>query len=888
MKSKRIWGLVLMAAAMTVQAQQRLDSLRMRVGYSSDNQVTMAGAIDKVTRERMNKGLMTNSLDALSGQAAGVQVQTGGNQEAMLSAVRVRGTTSLTGGNDPLVIIDGVQSDIMTLSTIFPTDIESFTILKDASETAQYGSRGAAGVIEVATKKGSGERFHIAYDGSVGFESIYKNLEMLSGSEFRQAAKNLDIPIIDMGYDTDFTKSPTRTGFVHTHHIAFGGGSQNANYRASVAVMDHQRVIQKNRFRNYIAKLDVTQRAFDDHLTVDLGVFGSLQKKDNIPFQQKLFYSAATFNPTFPDGRNEDGSYGQVTEALWINNPNSLLEMEDSENNGHFNVHLKALANLGYGLSMTAFGSFSYNNIENAHFYPTFVWSHGEAYRGNEKREEMLGNISLRWERDFNQHHLDLMALIEAGKEKRKGFYTTVTNIATDAFGYNNLSAGAVRPWEGTNSYYSDTHMESFLFRSQYSYNNRYTLTLNMRIDGSSKVGANNRWGYFPSVNGAWIVSNESWMKRISWLNKLKLRIGYGKSGNLGGIDSYMSQQLIKPNGVVNVGGTTAATLGIIRNANPDLRWEIKRTFNVGLDMAFWQNRIVLTADFYASKTTDMLYEYDVPVPPFTYDKLLANLGKMENSGVELGFGITPLRTKDAELSINMNWTFERNKLITLNGDYNGQQLTAPSTKGISALWGAGFHGSSDVCFQMVGEPLGVFYLYHCTGLKTNPDGSKEYELSDEKQICGQATPKAMMGSNIAFRYKQWDITIQMNGAFGHQIYNGTALTYMNMLSLPNYNVMKGAPEMNIQDQDISDYWLENGDYVNIDYVTLGWNVPLRSKYIHNLRVSCSVNNLATITGYSGLTPMINSSVVNSSLGIDDKRSYPVYRSYSLGLSIQF
>ena len=888
MKSKRIWGLVLMATAMTVQAQQRLDSLRMRVGYSSDNQVTLAGAIDKVTRERMNKGLMTNSLDALSGQAAGVQVQTGGNQEAMLSAVRVRGTTSLTGGNDPLVIIDGVQSDIMTLSTIFPTDIESFTILKDASETAQYGSRGAAGVIEVATKKGSGERFHIAYDGSVGFESIYKNLEMLSGSEFRQAAKNLDIPIIDMGYDTDFTKSPTRTGFVHTHHIAFGGGSQNANYRASVAVMDHQRVIQKNRFRNYIAKLDVTQRAFDDHLTVDLGVFGSLQKKDNIPFQQKLFYSAATFNPTFPDGRNEDGSYGQVTEALWINNPNSLLEMEDSENNGHFNVHLKALANLGYGLSMTAFGSFTYNNIENAHFYPTFVWSHGEAYRGNEKREEMLGNISLRWERDFNQHHLDLMALIEAGKEKRKGFYTTATNIATDAFGYDNLSAGAVRPWEGTNSYYSDTHMESFLFRSQYSYNNRYTLTLNMRIDGSSKVGANNRWGYFPSVNGAWIVSNEPWMKRISWLNKLKLRIGYGKSGNLGGIDSYMSQQLIKPNGVVNVGGTTVATLGIIRNANPDLRWEIKRTFNVGLDMAFWQNRIVLTADFYASKTTDMLYEYDVPVPPFTYDKLLANLGKMENSGVELGFGITPLRTKDTELSINMNWTFERNKLITLNGDYNGQQLTAPSTKGISALWGAGFHGSSDVCFQMVGQPLGVFYLYHCTGLKTNPDGSKEYELSDEKQICGQATPKAMMGSNIAFRYKQWDITIQMNGAFGHQIYNGTALTYMNMLSLPNYNVMKGAPEMNIQDQDISDYWLENGDYVNIDYVTLGWNVPLRSKYIHNLRVSCSVNNLATITGYSGLTPMINSSVVNSSLGIDDKRSYPVYRSYSLGLSIQF
>ena len=430
--------------------------------------------------------------------------------------------------------------------------------------------------------------------------------------------------------------------------------------------------------------------------------------------------------------------------------------------------------------------------------------------------------------------------------------------------------------------------MESFLLHAQYTLLDRYTLTANARADASSKVGKNNRWGFFPSVSGAWVISKENFMKDLKWVNNAKLRIGYGLSGNLGGIDSYNSMQMIQPNGVVPMGGAPVTTLGIIRNANPDLKWEVKRTFNIGLDLSLWQSRIALSIDYYRSKTSDMLYVYDVPVPPLTYAKLLANMGSMQNSGLEIGFGITPLRTKDMELTVNMNWSFERNKLISLDGEFNGQQLTAPEMKCISSLWGAGFHGASDVVMQIVGQPLGVFYLPHCNGLTTDADGSKYYDVTDEKYICGQATPKAMMGSNIAFRYRYWDVTMQINGAFGHKIYNGTKLTYMNMLSLPNYNVMQGAPEQNIQDQTISDYYLERGDYVNIDYLTVGWNIPVRSRYVQALRVSASVNNLATITGYSGLTPMINSSVINGTLGIDDKNTIPVYRSYTLGLSILF
>ena len=860
----------------------------VKIGYSRVDWKTLSGAIDKVTEERMNKGLVISSLDALSGQAAGVTVTTGGNQEAMVSAVRVRGTTSLTGGNDPLVIIDGVTSDLVTLSTIYPSDIESFTILKDASETAQYGSRGAAGVIEVATKKGKSQKFQISYDGNFGFEQVYKRLEMTGAAGFRQAAQQMGVSYIDKGYDTDFNKAIERTGLVQSHHIAFGGGTETANYRASVAMPNHQTVIKTQGYRNFIAKLDISQQAFDNHLAVDLGMVGSTQKVDYLPSQQQLLYSAATFIPTLSDERNPDGKYDQVTEALWISNPMSLLDKKQNEDNSHFNLHMRAKVTLAKELYLRVFGSYSFNNVGTAHYYPTTVWNRGEAFRGHEKNEEILVNVSLSYLLKTGKSELSLMALAEESTHKSREFHTTVTGFTSDAYGYEELTAGSARPWNGTDSHYTDTHMQSLLLRAQYTFDDKYTLTVNARGDASSKFGKNHRWGFFPSASGAWIISKEKWMKPLTLITNAKMRAGYGLSGNQAGIDSYNSMELIQPNGIVSVNGTPTVTLGIIRNANPDLKWEIKRTFNVGLDLALWQSRIVMSLDYYRSKTTDLLYVYDVPVPPFTYDKLLANLGSMRSSGLEIGFGITPLRTEDMELTVNMNWTFERNRLLSLDGDYNGQHLTAPSTKCISELYGAGFHGSSDVVMQVVGEPLGVFLLPHCNGLVTLEDGSKYYDVTEEKYICGQAMPKATMGANIAFRYRQWDVTMHMNGAFGHHIYNGTALTCMNMLMLPNYNIMKGAEQENIQDQTISDYWLERGDYVNIDYLTLGWNVPIRSKYCQGLRLSVSVNNLATITGYSGVTPMINSNVINGSLGIDDKNTMPVYRSYTMGVSVKF
>ena len=862
---------------MVVPDSIRLDD-EIAVGYATGNQRTMSGSVDKVSEKRMNKGFVSSSLNALSGQAAGVSISTGANRAAALSAVRVRGTTSLTGGNDPLVIIDGVSSDLNTLSSIYPADIESFTILKDASETAQYGSRGASGVIEVATKKGKGGAFSISYDGSFGVEAVYKNMKMLSGDDFRAVASERNIDILDLGYNTNFPDEITRTGIVQNHHIALGGGSETSNYRASLGVMDRDGVVRTNDFQNFTVKLDIAQRAFNDRLKIDLGVFGSLQKNRYLNDIQKTFYSAAAFNPTFPNHRDEQtGAWNGVTNASQITNPLAWLEVKDDDSNAHFNTHLKFTVNLSKQVKFSAFGSYTYNIIDNSQYLPTTVWAHGQAYKGERKMEDLLGNLLLSYSNDWGKHHLDALGLVEAQKNILTGFYTTVTNFSTDKFGYNNLQAGAVRLWEGTNSYYEDPRLSSFLGRVNYMYAGKYVATVNARADASSKVGKNNKWGFFPSVSAAWIITEEDFMKQFTFLNNLKLRAGYGLSGNQDAIDSYNSLQLVKPNGVVSVGGSPTVTMGVIRNANPDLKWEVKRTVNAGIDVGFFRNRLLMTVDYYHSKTSDMLYLYDVSVPPFAYNKLLANLGSMRNSGVELGFGVTPL--------------------------YKGEQMSAPEYTSISDLNGAGFHGGyNHIVYQIVGQPLGVFYLPHCTGLTQQEDGSYRYEIADlngdgvnledgeDRYIAGQATPKTMLGSNISFRYKQFDVSLQINGAFGHKIYNGTSLTYMNMGSFPDYNVMQGAPEQNIKDQTATDYWLEKGDYINFDYLTVGWNVPLGKwkKYVQNLRLSCSVNNLATITGYSGLTPMINSYIVNNTLGIDDKRNYPVYRSYTVGLSFQF
>lgn len=564
---------------------------------------------------------------------------------------------------------------------------------------------------------------------------------------------------------------------------------------------------------------------------------------------------------------------------------------------------MRLVYDIAPSLKLSAFGSYSYTSNENSEFCPTWVWAQGNVYRGEFKKQEYLGNVSLDYAHTWNAHTLSAGISTEYHYQEHTAFWTHAKGITTNDFGYDNIGATSSRPYGGTGSTYDDMSLASVMANASYTLYNKYKLTLTMRGDGSSMVGDDHTWGFFPSVSAEWDVKKEKFLRSFDGISTLKLRTGYGRSGNLGGITAYTTMENVQQTGIVPVNNTPTVTLGTIRNNNPDLKWETKSTFNIGGEIGLWHNRLMLTAEYYYSKTSDMLYSYDVPVPPFAYDKLLANIGSMSNQGLEIGFSIAPVQTKDIDLNVSMNLSFQKNKLLSLSGNYNGMNMSAPNITAIGSIDGAGQNGGDNnhVLYQIVGQPLGVFYLPHCTGLYKDEQGTMKYKIEDldkngtidfgdggDRRICGQATPKATLGSNISLRYKDFYMSLQMNGAFGHKIFNGTALAYNNMSSFPTYNVLKGAPEKNIVDQNVSDYWLESGDYLNFEYLTIGYNIPVKSRIVRSLRVSCSVNNLATITSYSGLTPMINSYVVNSSMGIDDKRCYPTYRTYSVGVSVQF
>ena len=862
----------------------------------------IVGSMAKVGEKQMNKGLVNSAINALSGQAVGVNVVTNRQDRmAMLTSVRVRGTTSLTGGNDPLVLIDGVSSDLATLSTIYPADIESFTILKNASETSKYGSRGASGVIEVKTRRGNGSKFQIYYDGAVGFDAVYKRLRMLNASEYVSAAKALGLDYVDKGYDTNFQKEIVRTGFVNSHHVAFSGGSEKSNYRASLGYVRGQTVIKNKDYNNFVAKLDISQLAFDERLKIDFGAFGSSQQDEKIFDIQALSYSTAAMNPTLPFHKTGNG-WQRNGNASQIGPTEPLLFERNDEKNLTFNSHLQLSLQLTHNLQLAALGSYSYTSTENGRFAPTWVWAQGLAYRGERKTEDMLGNISLDWKYRWGINNLSATILAEYQKKKIAAFWTQVKGLTNNYFGYDNLGAASDRPYGGTGSSYADPSLTSFMGTLTYTLLDRYTLNLTTRADGSSMVGKDHTWGIFPSISATWDMKKESFLRNNKSISLLNFRTGYGRSGNLGGISSYLTLRQYIPVGLISYNGTPTVTMGTLRNSNPDLRWETRSTFNIGTDLGLFNNRLLLTAEYYYSKTTDMLYEYDVPVPTFAFDKLLANIGSMSNSGFELGIGVVPISKKDMELNVNVNMAWQKNKLLSLNGKHNGRQMTASEITPIGGMNGAGFHGGyNDIIYQIVGQPLGVFYLPHCKGIVDNGHGHNKYDIADlnndnvidlsdhgDRYIAGQATPKMTLGSNISFRYKAFDISLQMNGAFGHKIFNGTTLSFLNMSNFPDYNVLAEAPARNIVDQNVTDYWLEKGDYLNFDYLTIGWNTPIKNKYISSLRVSFSINNLATITSYSGLTPIINSYVVDNTLGIDDKRTYPPYRTYSIGVSIKF
>lgn len=883
------------------------------VGYATGSKRTISGAVERVKKEDMNVGIINNPLESIKGKVAGVVISKPGGDPAASPSIRVRGTTSLSGGNDPLVIIDGVFGDLGLLNALSPQDIETFTILKDASETAQYGSRGASGVIVVTTTKGKAGTVSLSYDGTFGVETVYKNINMLDAAGYRAAVEAGGyVNALDKGANSNFIEEMQRTGFTQNHRISFGAGNDQSNYRASLGVIANEGVIRGSDMKNYTTKLDASQKMFDDKLKIEFGIFGSKKINNYVNDHQKTFYSAASFNPTFPTAQNADGTWPEDPNANEIDNPLGRLTIQDREDNAYINVHGKVSYNFTTDLVLSAFGSYTYNDKNNSVYIPKNIKAGireggGKAMQKEENSDILMGNITLTYKKEMGKHHFDALGLMEAQTYKYNGFEANARGFGTNYFGYNNLKAGANVKYGDVSSYSNSYNIASFMARLNYMFDDRYIATVNLRTDASSKLGENNKWGFFPSASAAWVISNEGFLNDVDQVTNIKLRVGYGLTGNQDAISPYNSLSLMQPTGITTVNGQQTVTYGYARNANPDLQWEKKKMFDVGVDFGLFENRLSGSVDYYVSRTTGLLYEYAVPVPPFLYDRLLANLGEMGNDGVEVALNFDVIRSKDIDLKIGVNSSYQKNEIRSLSGTYMGQDLSTSEYMRLVSINGAGFiGGNTGVTYQMVGQPLGVFYLPRSRGLINDGLGSYTYQVEDldkngvidindgnDRYVAGQAMPKVYLGSNINFRYKRFDVQLQMNGAFGHKIYNGTSLTYMNMNTFPTYNVLPDAPKMNIKDNTVTDYWLEKGDYLNLDYLTLGYTFDVKNwgKAIKNVRLTASVNNLHTFTNYSGLSPMINSSVNKkdgNDLGVDDKRFYPLSRTYSLGLNITF
>ena len=398
------------------------------VGYATGSKRTISGAVERIKKEDMNQGVVNTPLESLKGKVAGVVISKTGGDPASKPSIRVRGTTSLSGGNDPLVIIDGVFGDLSMLDAIAPADIETFTILKDASETAQYGSRGAAGVIVVTTVKGKNGMKTLSYNSNFGISNVYKNLKMLSADEFRSTAKALGMTPLDMGGNTNFFDEIEQLGYTQNHNISFGAGNDDSNYRASVGVIDQQGIIKNSGMKNYTAKLDASQNMFNNKLKIEFGMFGSLKQVDYTNDYEKTFYSAATYNPTFPTHKNEDGKWDEDPYANEIQNPLGRLEIQDREKNAYVNVHGKLTWTILDGLKLSAFGSYTYNVKENMKYIPKDLkaitqTSDAHGYRADNKQNILMGNIQLSYNKDLNEkHHIDALSLIEGQKYHYTGF----------------------------------------------------------------------------------------------------------------------------------------------------------------------------------------------------------------------------------------------------------------------------------------------------------------------------------------------------------------------------------------------------------------------------------------------------------------------------------
>ena len=876
------------------------------IGYGTVKKSDATGSVTAIKPDDFNKGLQTTAQDALVGKMSGVNVVSGSGAPGSSATIRIRSGASLSASNDPLIVIDGVPVDNSTIEgggnvigAINPNDIETFTILKDASATAIYGSRASNGVIVITTKKGTSSKPQVNYSLNLAMSTTTKRLEVLNAEEIKEFVPTVTGVPANPSFgtaSTDWQDEIYRPAFSQEHNLSVSGKIKNKTpFRASIGYTNQAGVIRNNDYQRVTFNGGISPKFFDDHLSVDLNLKMSYESNDKV--DDSVVSSALRYDPTRPV---KTGSATASTDpglgyficmnanspmAIQTDNPVALLELQKdntailrSIGNANINYKVHNLEDLSFTLNM------GYDILSS---------------KENKDVPELAGMM-------YTSNMKDGTGLMYDGKQEKKNalldFYGTYAPDWGDKHSFNAMVGyGWQHFWRKYNTttqspegeeLFSPTHYETEYYllslygRLNYTYNNRYMLTATLRADASSRFAKNNRWGYFPSVALGWKISEEDFFKDQDVMTDLKLRLSYGQTGQQDILNDYPYMTTFNvsyPESSYLFGNTWYQTYRP-NGYDPDIKWETTTTYNAGIDFGFLNNRIYGSIDYYKRHTKDLLNTINVIAGTNYAPVLTTNIGAMDNQGAEFSINFVPISTKDWNWSVGFNYTWNDSKITKLNmvdSDDNFVQTGSISDTG------------KTVQVFMVGERPYTFYLAKqaydeagkpIEGKYVQPDGS--ISSTETRYATGKSSlPSSYLGFNTQLSYKNWDFAISGHGSFGNYMYNYVAAdqyvqsVYSDQGSYSN--ILKVTKDTGFQTQQLySDYFLENASFFRIDNISLGYTFHKLWNSSSSLRLTFGVQNVAVFTGYSGIDPEIYSGI--------DREVYPRPRTYSLSASLSF
>lgn len=881
------------------------------IGYGTQKKGDITSSVGSVKSEDFTAGAINDAGQLIQGKIAGLSVTNPSGNPVGGTEISLRGNTTILGAStNPLILIDGVPGDF---NTVAPEDIESIDVLKDGSAAAIYGSRGTNGVVLITTKKSKGNNINeVQYSGYLSLSIIAKKPDFCDADDYRQQIKDgLRDAAWDLGDNTNWIDAITRTGLSHVHNISFKGGNAQTNYIFNVNYRNLQGIFKRSDKEEFQGRAEVNHSMFDDKLRFNFQLLGNqtgyTATSDGGSFNTYSWRQALIHNPTEPI-KNADGSWHENTGIFNYDNPVSRIyecdgEQKISQTRFSSNITLTPIKEL------TLNALFSYDKInQEGGYYETKKHisnvrdgMNGYASTGGSSTVTKLVELTAQFHKNFGDHTIQALAGYSYQESTYSNQYERNYNFPTDLYSWHNIGVGqALKEGLGTEySYWLDTNLIGFFGRLNYNYKNRYLLMASVRHEAASQLaGTEKPWGTFPSVSLGWRITEEKFMKNQKVFDDIKLRAGYGVTGSQPS-QSFLGVPLLGYGDYYLYNGQWIRALQPTQNSNDKLKWEEKHEYDIGADFSILNYRLNVSVDWYYRLIKGLLYDYSVPSPPNLYTTTRANVGEMSNNGLEIMVNAIPVQTKDFKWETTITFSTNSNKLKSLSNDlyqtssdYFMTGWIEEPIKTESHIVRIGHKVGDIYGFKVVDvDESGKWIYLDKNGNRVNYD---EFTHSfEDKQILGNGVPKWYLGFNNQFRYKNFDLAINMRGAFGFQIMNGMRMFYENR-SRQDWNRLRSAYDKvfgkavlnTLCSEEFNSYYVENGDYWKIDNITLGYSFSKINKWIKTLRLYASVNNAITITGYKGIDPEVSTSGLAPSY--DNRDSYPHTRAFTFGMNVTF